>query len=214
MMKCKIIQVEIGVNSEVNMKCTDLFKFNLFNDEQEKKELPHPYTDYLFRIVSFLYGVFIFYGSFLYINKDIIPFIDLIGFILGILSSILFGIYLPISFYVNQKFYTRLIVSISYHQENGLDVILYDKQNLKITNYEIIYDWITYASTFFLFIHKVEHYKTTWIFHNENALYYTIKDLDTGVLYLYCVNKEQYLNSLEKKESNSATIKLNNISSK
>lgn len=187
---------------EVNMNRTDLFDFNLFNDEKEKKELPHPYTDYLFRIGSFLYGIFIFHSVFLYTNKqDTMLFNDIIGFILGILSSILFGIYLPIIFYVNQKFYTRLIISISYHQENGLDVILYDKQNLKITNYEIIYDWIPYASTFFLFIHKVEHYKKTWIFHNENALYYTIKDLDTGILYLYCVNKEQYLNALEQENT-------------
>lgn len=199
------------------MNRTDLFEFNLFNDEKEKKELPHPYTDYLFRIASFLYGMIGFHALFNYLYKGILPFNDsyLALFILSC-CFILFSIYLPIIFYVHQQFYTRLIVSISYHQENGLDVILYDKQNLKITNYEIIYDWITYASTFFLFIHKVEHYKTTWIFHNENALYYTIKDLDTGVLYLYCVNKEQYLNSLEKKESNSHTIKLklNNISSK
>lgn len=180
------------------MNRTDLFNFNLFNDENERKQLPHLYIDYFFRIVSFLYGIFIFYGSFLYINKDVIPFNNLIGFILGILSSILFGIYLPIMFYINYKFYNRLIVSLSYQQESGLDVVLYDKQHLKISNYEIIYDWIEYALTFFLFIHKVEHYKNTWIFANENALYYTIKDLDTGILYLYCVNKEQYLNALEQ----------------
>lgn len=180
------------------MNRTDLFDFNLFNDENERKQLPHLYIDYFFRIVSFLYGIFIFYGSFLYINKDVIPFNNLIGFILGILSSILFGIYLPIMFYINYKFYNRLIVSLSYQQESGLDVILYNQQHLKINNYKVIYDWKEYALTFFLFIHKVEHYKNTWIFANENALYYTIKDLDTGILYLYCVNKEQYLNALEQ----------------
>ncbi len=181
------------------MNRTDLFNFNLFNDENEKKQLPNLYVDYFFRIGSFLYGVFILHSVFLYTSKqDTMLFNDIVGFILGIFSSILFGIYLPIIFYINYKFYNRLIVSLSYQQESGLDVVLYDKQHLKISNYEIIYDWIEYALTFFLFIHKVEHYKNTWIFANENALYYTIKDLDTGILYLYCVNKEQYLNALEQ----------------
>lgn len=195
------------------MNYTDLFDFNLFNDENEKKELPHPYTDYLFRMVSFFYGMFGFHALFNYLHKGILPFNDsyLALFILSC-CFILFSIYLPIIFYVHQQFYTRLIVSISYHHENELDVILYDKQNLKITNYEIIDGWIPYASTFFLFIHKVEHYKNTWIFHNERALYYTIKDLDTGVLYLYCIHKEQYLNALQERKTTNS-VAMNNISS-
>lgn len=179
----------------------DIFDFNLFNDGKEREKLPHSYTDYLFRVGSFLYGLFVLNSTFLYVNtKDMAIFDYWVVVIMGGVSSMLFSIYLPVSYYINHNFYNRLIVSLLPNTNNQLSITLYNKKNVKITNYEIIYDWVPYASTFFLFFHKVDSYKTSRIFENENAFYYTIKDLDADILYLFCVNKEQYLDALQKQK--------------
>lgn len=43
-------------------------------------------------------------------------------------------------------------------------------------------------------------FKDHSLYKMENTHYYTIKDLDTGILYLFCVNKEQYLNVLQEQK--------------
>lgn len=179
------------------MNKVDIFKFNFFKKNKLKtKQVFFVKTlDIFLGIVAFFYGLFVLYSSFGYLYDDIIVFI------LGVLCSTLFWIYSPIMYYITQRFYTRLVIFSYKNSRNELFIYLRNKQRVKISHYEIIDDWRPYFLTFNLFVHKLEYYENHWLIVEENTKYYTIKDLDTGILYLYCVNKEQYLNALEQENT-------------
>lgn len=172
----------------------DIFDLNFFADDRNRKELPYFYENYAFALVSGIWGWWIFSESYeqLFRGRYIVS-------ILATLVIIFWGIYVPSQFYIKQQFYSRLIVFVSIN-DCKLDVVLYNKKNIKIHNYEILSDWKPYFMTFNSIFRKMYDFKNHSLYKMENTHYYTIKDLDTGILYLFCVNKEQYLNALQEQK--------------
>lgn len=169
-----------------------IFQFNFFKNKNDIRGiLRYNCTDYLLTIGTIVFGCFIAKSSFSYIERDII------GFIFGFPASLVFIIYNPIIYYVNRSFYSRLIIYVKENKRNEILVFLHNQKRVRIKRYQIINDWRPYFSTFYLFIYKLEYYKNHWLLQEKNTRYFTIKDLDTGQMYLFCVNKEQYTNYLE-----------------
>lgn len=185
------------------MNKVDIFEFNFF--KKNKLKTKHVFfeknLDIFLSIIAFLFGMIGFKSIFDYFNKGIIPYDSYLSLLMLIWGFIIFSIYSPIMYYITQQFYTRLVIFSYKNSRNELFIYLRNKQRVKISHYEIIDDWRPYFLTFNLFIHKLEYYENHWLIVEENTKYYTIKDLDTGILYLYCVNKEQYLNALEQENT-------------
>lgn len=187
------------------MNKVDIFDFNFFNKNKikSKRMFFDSNLDVFLAIVSFLFGMIGFHAIFNYFHKGIIPYNNYLIFLILIWGFIIFSIYSPIMHYITRQFYTRLIIFSYKNSSNELCVFLRNRQRIKISHYKIIDDWKPYFLTFYLFIHKLDYYEHHWLLIEKNTKYYTIKDLDTGILYLYCVNKEEYLNALEQETEKS-----------
>lgn len=175
----------------MNKQSTDIFSFNIFNEKKELNDiLFNKYFQNLLAVGSMILGLFCLYSSFKYLNTNFLVFI------VGIMTFFVFSIYRPIIDFVHDRMYVNLILKVELSAENHLVICLYNKQEKHIKNYVIFEDWKPYFSSFYLFFQKVDFYKGHVLLNIRNSKCYTIKDIDTGEMFFYVINKDKYLNKL------------------
>lgn len=92
----------------------------------------------------------------------------------------------------------RLIVGIEIAND-ALHLQIYEKQNkVIIKNYKLIEGWKPYFYSFNSFLYKLRNYEKHGLFQLDEVKLYSIKDLDTGMIYLFGLDKDRYFEYLEK----------------
>lgn len=176
----------------MNKVDTFLFQFNYFDlDKIDKLNLS---PKKIIRLICFWIGLstFALLCSFYYINSNFMVFIFTFITALWVLISE------PIRVYSIYLLCERLIVGIEIANDE-LHLQIYEQQNkVIIKNYKLIEGWKPYFYSFNSFLYKLRNYEKHGLFQLDEVRFYSIKDLDTGMIYLFGLDKNRYFEYLEK----------------